>query len=183
MSANFDAKGQGRYLSNRTKADRWKVEFPFEWDADDLVNRRQMLRWSVGVAGALFAMTGLLAGLGFARGNRRVGEMKIVSAGDVAVGGVHYFDYPDPDNKWDFGVLLRLDEERYVAYSGICTHLSCEVYWAEDEHELICPCHNGRFDPDTGEVIAGPPSRPLPKIAVENRDGTIVAVEQEFGDA
>lgn len=183
MSANDDAKDDDRYLSNRTSAGRWQVEFPFEWDADDLVGRRQLLRWSVGVAGALFAMTGLLAGMGFARGRRRVAAREIVDANNVGIGDVHYFRYPDTGNKWDFGVLLRLGEDTYVAYSGVCTHLSCEVYWDKEEHELICPCHNGRFDPSSGDVIAGPPSRPLPKIQLENRNGTIYAVDQEFADA
>lgn len=183
MSANYEAKDENRHLSNRTSAGRWQVEFPFEWDADDLVGRRQMLRWSVGVAGALFAMTGLLAGLGFARGRKRVPARAIVSAGDVAVDGVHYFDYPNDSDPKDLGVLLRLGEDHFVAYSGICTHLSCEVYWDPKEHELICPCHNGRFDPASGDVLAGPPSRPLPRIEIENRNGTIYAVEQEFADA
>jgi len=183
VSANFDAKDDDRYASNRTSAGRWQVEFPYEWDADDLVGRRQMLRWSVGVAGALFAMTSLLAGMSFARTRRRVAEQQIVAAADVPVGGVHYFRYPNVNDKWDFGVLLRLENEDFVAYSGVCTHLSCEVYWDPAQNELICPCHNGRFNPANGDVIAGPPSRPLPQIHVENRNGTIYAVDQEFVDA
>jgi hypothetical protein len=34
-------------LSDRTRDERWQVEFPFGWDADELVSRRQLLRWSV----------------------------------------------------------------------------------------------------------------------------------------
>lgn len=183
MSANYDARDKDRFLSNRTSEGRWQVEFPYEWDADDLVNRRQILRWSVGVAGALFAMTGLLAGLGFTRAKRRGGTRALVAASEVPVNGVHYFDYPDSGNAKELGVLLRLGEDRFVAYSGVCTHLSCEVYWDPDQHELICPCHNGRFQPETGEVIAGPPPRPLPVIHIENRNGTIYAVGEEESDA
>ena len=54
-------------LSNLTSEDRWGVEFPFEWDADELVSRRQLLRWSVWASGALFAGTGVLAALGYVR--------------------------------------------------------------------------------------------------------------------
>lgn len=180
MSANFDAKNEEQHLSNRNRDERWQVEFPFGWDADELIGRRQMLRWSVGVAGALFAMTSLLAGLGFARAKRRGEVQELVAADDVAIGDVHYFEYPDPK---DHAVLLRLDQDRYVAYSGICTHLSCEVYWDPDEHEILCPCHNGRFEPETGEVIAGPPPRRLPRIRLENRDGVLYAIEQEFANA
>jgi nitrite reductase/ring-hydroxylating ferredoxin subunit len=162
-------------LSERTRAGRWQAEFPFGTDADDLVTRRQMLRWSVGVAGALFGMTGLLAGLGFARARRRGETKAIIAAGELAVDEVHYFEYPDAG---DHAILLRLDEDRYVAYGGICTHLSCEVYWNADERALICPCHNGHFDPATGDVLAGPPPRPLPFIHLREEDGTIYAVEE-----
>lgn len=177
MSANIDPRKarEASRLSNRTRAERWQVEFPYGWDADELVGRRQLLRWSVGVAGALFAMTSLLAGLGFARERRR-GEVKeIIPAGELAVGEAHYFDYPDTD---EHAILLRLEEDRFVAYNGICTHLSCEVYWEPESHELICPCHNGIFDPENGEVLAGPPTRPLPAIELREEDGIIYAVEE-----
>lgn len=180
MSANRDGRDNDRPLSNRNRDERWQVDFPFGWDADDLVGRRQLLRWSVGVAGALFAMTGLLAGLGFARSRSRGEEQEVIAADELDVGGVHYFKYPESN---EFAVLLRLEEDRFVAYSGICTHLSCEVYWAPEENQLICPCHNGRFEPETGEVIQGPPSRRLPRIRLENRNGKIYALEQEFANA
>lgn len=166
-------------LSPTDRAGRWQAEFPFGWDADDLVNRRQLLRWSVGVAGALFGMTGILAGLGFARARSRGEPREIIAADALEIDGVHYFDYPNTD---DHAILLRLDEDRFVAYGGICTHLSCEVYWDAEARELICPCHNGRFEPDTGEVIAGPPPRPLPIIRLRNENGTIVALEEVTRD-
>jgi Rieske Fe-S protein len=181
VSANprADPGGDETRLSNRTRAERWQAEFPFGWDADDLVGRRQMLRWSVGVAGALFGMTGLLAALGFTRDRRRGEVQEIVAAADVPVGDVHYFEYPDTD---EHAILLRLDEDRFVAYSGICTHLSCGVYWDAERWELICPCHNGIFDPETGDVIAGPPPRPLPKIELRREGDMILAVEEVIHD-
>jgi nitrite reductase/ring-hydroxylating ferredoxin subunit len=166
-------------LSPRTRAGRWQAEFPFGWDADDLVNRRQLLRWSVGVAGALFGMPGILARRGFARARTLGAPREIIAADDLEIDGVHYFDYPETD---DHAILLRLDEDRYVAYGGICTHLSCEVYWDPEAHELLCPCHNGRFEPETGEVIAGPPPRPLPVIRLRNENGTIYALEEVTRD-
>lgn len=165
-------------LSNRTKEERWHVDFPFEWDADELVARRELLRWAVFASGALFAATGVLTGLSTLRDHRRGGRQAIIEADAVPVGGVHYFSYPGED---DHAILLRLDEERYVAYSGKCTHLSCAVYWEPDRGqggELFCPCHDGIFEPQTGDVIAGPPPRPLPKILLENEDGTLYALEE-----
>ena len=41
---------------------------------------------------------------------------------------------------------------------------------------IDCPCHDGRFDPSNGRVLAGPPPRPLPKIELVERQGGIYAV-------
>lgn len=163
-------------LSNRTTEERWAVDFPYEWDADELVSRRQLLRWSVGASGALFASTALLAALALARGRGRGGLRAIVEASAVPVGGVHYFTYPGPD---DHAILLRLDASRFVAYSGKCTHLSCAVYWNAEMGKLRCPCHDGLFDPETGGVLAGPPQRPLPSIALGENEGMIYAIEEK----
>ena len=162
-------------LSNRTRAERWQVEFPFEWDADELVSRRQLLRWSVWASGALFGGTALLAALAHARSPRRGTRQSIIDAAHVPIGGAHYFRYPGPD---DHAILLRLDERRFVAYGGKCTHLSCAVYWNADRKRLVCPCHEGVFHPETGDVLAGPPPRALPQIALREEGGTLYAVEE-----
>jgi len=73
-------------------------------------------------------------------------------------------------NGWEktvnsFGVyVLRESEENTVTYSNWCTHLSCRVTWHEDEELYVCPCHDGLFDIN-GEVISGPPPRPLLQYA------------------
>lgn len=162
-------------LSNRTSAARWGVDFPFEWDADELVSRRQLLGWSVGASGALFASTALLAALAFARARVRGSLRAIVESSAVPIGGVHYFTYPGPE---DHAILLRLDARRFVAFSGKCTHLSCAVYWNAEMGKLRCPCHEGLFDPETGGVLAGPPQRPLPRIALREQEGMLYAVQE-----
>lgn len=162
-------------LSNRTSEARWHAEFPFEWDADDLVSRRQLLRWSVWVSGALFASTGFLAALSFTRKRERGGLAAIVEASAVPVGEAHYFAYPGPE---DLAILLHLRENRFVAFSGKCTHLSCAVYWNADRGRLLCPCHEGVFHPETGDVLAGPPPRPLPKIELREENGMLYALRE-----
>lgn len=162
-------------LSPRSRGERWHADFPFGWDADELVSRRQLLQWSVWASGALFASTGLLAALGYARARRRGGLQAIVEASKVPVGGVHYFGYPTPE---DHALLVRLGDRRFVAYSGKCTHLSCAVYWYAERGELRCPCHDGVFDPETGSVLAGPPPRPLPRIMLREQGGMLFATEE-----
>lgn len=50
------------------------------------------------------------------------------------------------------------------AYSAICTHLGCIVMWDETAANIVCPCHDGRFNPATGTVLSGPPPAPLPPL-------------------
>lgn len=47
-----------------------------------------------------------------------------------------------------------------VVFSSHCTHLGCSVRWEPAFEEFQCPCHGGVFN-KTGEVLTGPPRRPL----------------------
>jgi cytochrome b6-f complex iron-sulfur subunit len=62
------------------------------------------------------------------------------------------------------------------AYSAICTHLGCIVMWDDTAQNIVCPCHDGRFNPASGAVISGPPPAPLPVLnaVVEGNDIYIV---------
>ena len=153
----------------------WSSEFPYHWDADDLVSRRELLRFAVLTSGALFGGTTLLAVLRQISERRRGMPKPIVQASQVAEGDVFYFNYPDPD---DQAMLLHLPGGQFVAYSQKCTHLSCSVYFQSDQKRLYCPCHDGVFEPQTGEPIAGPPQRRLPRINLRRDGDTIIAVEE-----
>jgi rieske iron-sulfur protein len=68
----------------------------------------------------------------------------------------------------------RLDwtDRGVVAYSAVCTHLSCTVSWKKtsqlEASMITCHCHNGLYDPLHGaKVIGGPPPRPLPQIGIK----------------
>jgi menaquinol-cytochrome c reductase iron-sulfur subunit len=65
--------------------------------------------------------------------------------------------------------VLSKDGRDYIAMSNICTHLGCHVRWITDQNLFFCPCHNGEFDVN-GNVISGPPPRPLNRyeVKVEN---------------
>jgi nitrite reductase/ring-hydroxylating ferredoxin subunit len=59
------------------------------------------------------------------------------------------------------------------AYSAVCTHFACIVKWDVERYEIVCPCHDGFFNPFNGDVISGPPPTPLDPIEVEVIDGQI----------
>lgn len=142
---------------------------------DTLVTRRGYLQ-ILGVLSGGLALGNVAVALGaFERRTAGATTETMITddAGAVPVGGAVRFTYPGDR---DPALLLRLDDDVYVAYSVICTHLACEVLWDRDTTELFCPCHNGAFNPTDGAPIAGPPERPLPRILLERRGATIVAI-------
>jgi cytochrome b6-f complex iron-sulfur subunit len=68
--------------------------------------------------------------------------------------------------------VVRLDATRVVALSAVCTHVRCILGFDPARRILVCPCHDGRFDL-SGNVLSGPPPRPLPSLAVSVRAGEI----------
>lgn len=142
---------------------------------DALVTRRGYLR-ILGVVSGGLAVGNVAVALGaFRRPTQGADEEVVITeeASSIPVGGSVRFTYPGERHP---ALLLRLDETTYVAYSAVCTHLACEVLARQEEGDLYCPCHEGYFNPATGEPTAGPPERPLPAIALERRGDTIVAI-------
>ena len=76
------------------------------------------------------------------------------------------FHYPE---EGDTAILIRDREGNYHAYGQKCTHLTCPVYYSKDADRLECPCHEGGFDVRTGNVLYGPPPRPLDRVVLEQR--------------
>lgn len=68
--------------------------------------------------------------------------------------------------------VVRLDATRVVALSAVCTHVRCILGFDRERRALTCPCHDGRFDL-TGQVLSGPPPRPLPSYSVSVRAGEV----------
>jgi len=73
-------------------------------------------------------------------------------------------------NEEELSFYVLTDNGRdYIAMSNICTHLGCRVRWITNQEQFFCPCHNAAFSKE-GNVIAGPPPRPLDRyqVKVEN---------------
>jgi Rieske Fe-S protein len=70
-------------------------------------------------------------------------------------------------------LLIHEAENRYHAVSAVCTHMNvCQVEWDSARKLLMCPCHGGAFDV-YGNVVEGPPPRPLATLAVDVQGGHI----------
>ena len=155
-----------------SEAPVWRRDFPYEAEGEDDVTRREFVRFLSLGSGAFAACTVGVAALTSARGEQEAGEQEVVALEDLRVDEPHLFRYPTSK---DPALLLLRPDGRLAAYSQKCTHLGCVVYLAEDAEELVCPCHEGGFSAETGDVLFGPPERPLPRIAIEVRDGMVWA--------
>ena len=56
--------------------------------------------------------------------------------------------------------------------SARCTHLGCLVSWRSEEGRFRCPCHGGAYDA-AGNVVAGPPPRPLETLESRIAEGRL----------
>ena len=151
----------------------WKRDFPYESAGEDEVTRREFARFLVAGAGAMAVGNVGIAAWTQLRTINTGEPRELLALEDVAVGDTYLFRYPTDA---DPAILLRIADQEVVAFSQKCTHLGCVVYFEAEEDRWHCPCHEGNFEPRTGEVISGPPPRALGRIDVEIRDDTIWAL-------
>jgi len=157
---------------------KWRHDFPVDIAREEEVERRDFVKFLVLVSGAFATGQLWVAGKDIVRrSSDPPGAMPIAKLTDVAVGSAHTFNYP---GEHDSCLLVRIDEQTFLAYNQKCTHLSCAVLPRVEERSLHCPCHEGSFDMMTGRPTGGPPRRPLPKITLEIRDDTLYATGVEL---
>jgi Rieske Fe-S protein len=62
--------------------------------------------------------------------------------------------------------------DEYIAISTRCAHLGCPVRFVKASSTFICPCHGGVYDFE-GQVIGGPPVRPLDRFQTRITNGQL----------
>src|SRR5574341_498527 len=70
-------------------------------------------------------------------------------------------------------IVINKPDQGYIALSRVCTHLGCLVDYQKDRKRLLCPCHAGVYDL-SGNVVSGPPPRPLPKFPLRVEGDSII---------
>ena len=147
-----------------------QYDFPYDRGEEAQVTRREFCNFLAVTSTALFVGVAGFAGKAVLdrTGARQSTPAKIDGADALAPGASLNFRYP---TEKDTAILVRAADGQYFAYGQKCTHLSCPVYFEKEHGRLECPCHEGGFDVQTGNVLYGPPPRPLDRIELEVRKG------------
>jgi Rieske Fe-S protein len=156
---------------------RWRQDFPVHWENDHYVTRRELAKFLTLGSSLLVGASALVALVGRLRRPLPSPRVKIEGAATLRPGDSLLFRYPTDR---DPCILVRGEDGRMVAYSQVCTHLSCAVVYRPDRNVLFCPCHQGVFSTAEGVPTAGPPTRRLPRIRLDEQIGEIYAIGVEL---
>ncbi len=143
------------------------------------ISRRKFAEILIGLVTLFFASGVIAAILKYLWPQAVIGtlsEVKIASVDEVTTGSAKKFLF-----NGKAAVLLKRPAG-WRAFGAVCTHLGCIAYWKPDENDIFCPCHLGRFNPDTGAVISGPPPSPLPAIDIIVKEGAVYALKWKDPD-
>jgi nitrite reductase/ring-hydroxylating ferredoxin subunit len=183
MTSKLD-KAIARVLSDerdvRTATEPFQQDFPYDRGEEAQVTRREFCNFLGLTSAALFVGAAGFAGKAVidSRESPTFQPAQIAGADGMAANTALNFHYPTAK---DSAILIRTADGAYHAYGQQCTHLSCPVYYAREHQRLECPCHEGAFDVATGNVLYGPPPRPLDVIEVEVRGGQVWATGRKPG--
>lgn len=151
--------------------ENWKKDFPIHKQDSTQVTRRDFAKFLTLVSGGLMAGSGLVAAKAYLLPKEKVaGEHFVCEKDDVPVGGTRSFVLEGSTVPY---ILIHLENGEFRAYEQKCTHLSCSVFYAPGTMQIECPCHKGFFDAMTGQVLAGPPPRALPKLEVFFKENSV----------
>lgn len=155
---------------------QWKEDFPIEWERDHYVTRRELAKFLTLGSVLLAVASWVMALVGRVRTPQATTRIRVALASSIPPNGSLLFRYPTAE---DPCILVRTPSGDLKAYSQTCTHLACAVVHRPDDDELYCPCHIGRFACADGRPVAGPPTRPLPRVRLEVVGDEIFALGME----
>ncbi len=94
--------------------------------------------------------------------------VKVADAGDVAMGEINAYLVGNRT------VAVANVDGDLQAFDDTCTHQGCSLSEGELDGTVVeCPCHGGRYDVITGEVVGGPPPEPVDVFEVVEEGGEI----------
>lgn len=149
----------------------WKRDFPIRMDEATHISRREFAKFLGLLSGGMVLGNGYVVLNSLFAEKEIEGEHFVCNTDEVPVGGMKEFSITD--SKTIPYILIRLSDNQWRAFEQKCTHLACAVRYVDEEKKIQCPCHNGWFNAETGEVIQGPPPRALPQLNVVVKEGKV----------
>jgi Rieske Fe-S protein len=149
------------------------------------LNRRKFMEIGIyAITGAIAVVSGIVltlfaVGPSFRKEKAKWIEVELDDAGDGNTGFSRVVLEYEKKDGWltasarSLVYVKRVKEDEVIAISAACTHLGCIVTWDEDQQIFQCPCHDGRYNPE-GQVISGPPPRPLRRHKTKIEEGRIL---------
>ena len=131
-------------------------------------SRRTVLRGAAlaGAAGAAgVGLTACGGKKGSSAGPTTAADLGASSA--VPVGGAKLY-------RDDKVLVSQPSQGSFKAFSAVCTHQGC-VLDSVDGTTASCPCHGSKFNAETGAVVQGPATQPLPAVQVTESGGKLTA--------
>lgn len=132
----------------------WKRDFPIRQDEATHISRREFAKFLCLLSGGMTLGSGFVVLNSFAFPDKELeGEHYVCTTSEVPLGGMTMFSIKG--NREIPYILIHLSEGQWRAFEQKCTHLSCAVVYRAEVEKIECPCHNGWFSADTGEVLQG----------------------------
>lgn len=156
----------------------------------DSISRRSFLGYIIGALGAFIGTVLTASGAALAASpvlvQKKSSEYSLGSATSFQVGVPKFVDLRmtvkdgwvvDETTKsvW----VVKNAEGSFLTFNPRCTHLGCAVSWNASEKAFKCPCHGGTFSPE-GQVLAGPPPRPLDRLENRVQNGNLIVEYKDF---
>jgi menaquinol-cytochrome c reductase iron-sulfur subunit len=152
------------------------------------LDRRSFLKWTIASLGALIGAVLGGAGGGYFLSplfrKKEEGWIDIGRSADFLPGTPTKVEYIE--RKRDAWVItekrssawvLTSNGHDFIVFDPRCTHLGCPYRWNADKKLFLCPCHNAVFNVD-GQVVSGPPPRPLDRYSVKVVGGRLLILPE-----
>lgn len=167
-------------MATGKKDNHWKEDFPVYQLESTQVSRRDFAKFLCLVSGGLAVGSGYVAvKANFFPPEKVGGDHFVCKKDELPIGGTRSFVIKGSTIPY---ILIHMENDQFRAYEQKCTHLSCAVFYKPGSGKIECPCHNGLFDAFTGEVLAGPPPRPLPRLDVVIKGEEVYVKDFEVND-
>ncbi len=150
--------------------------------------RRNFLIGMIVALGGLISIvlggSGILYFLSPAWGKKKEGWLAVGPVANLKPGDPQKVDYVDrKEDGWEViesrsSVWVVNQGSDWVVYDPHCTHLGCPYRWDTAKGAFVCPCHGGTFTKE-GQVVSGPPPRPLKRFSNKVENGILYILPGE----